>query len=207
VSDFLLNSIVAPAQLEAMGALARKTPLGAFAEIGVYRGGSAKVLYDIAVAQDRELHLFDTFTGIPFATPGLDKHEVGEFAVDPGFEHKLREALPLAWIYVGTYPETHGDDLPPMAFVHVDCDQYTSYKAVLALMWPLLVPGGIMLFDDYPYLGGAKKAVEEHFDPKDLGRCGQRFYAIKGEDGKIGIPHTVTALHMPYSTYHKPLGR
>jgi hypothetical protein len=204
VSDYPLSSLVPPAQLEAMGALARKTPPGAFAEIGVYRGGSAKVLYDIAQEQDRELHLFDTFKGIPFQTPGLDRHEVGNFAVEPGFEHVLREALPLAWIYVGTYPETHGDDLPPMAFVHVDCDQYTSYKAALTLMWPLLVPGGIMLFDDYPYLGGAKKAVEEHFAPSDLGLCLQRYYVTKGEGGKVGISTPVTRVHMPY---HKPLGR
>jgi hypothetical protein len=46
-------------------------------------------------------------------------------------------------------------------------------------MWPLVVSGGILLFDDYPYLAGAKKAVEENFSIDELKTCAQRYYVVK----------------------------
>jgi O-methyltransferase len=172
------TSIVHPRQLEAMAELARRAPEGAFAEIGVFRGGSAEVLYRIALQQDRELHLFDTFTGTPNHVAGLDKHQVDAEFDAPGIEDKIRRLMPAAKLHVGIYPLTHPKVMPTLAFIHVDCDQYLGYKAVITKMWPLVCPGGIMLFDDYPYLGGAKQAVEEHFDPKSLFTCFQR-YGVK----------------------------
>ena len=175
----MFHSIVAPMQLAANARLAAVTPPGDFAEIGVFRGGSAATLYPIALTQGRTLHLFDTFTGTPYHTDGLDKHEIdGEFAA-PDAEAQIRAQMPKAKLYVGIYPDTHPAAMPPLAFIHCDCDQYTSYKAVIAKMWPLLVPGGVLLFDDYPYLEGAKRAVEEHFALDALRRCHQRFYVVK----------------------------
>lgn len=175
----LLPSIVAPAQLLANTRLAATTPPGDFAEVGVFYGGSAEMLYRIAQLQRRTLHLFDTFTGTPCAVPGLDKHEIGDEFAAPGAEEHIRAQLPEARLYVGVYPETHPKRLPPLAFVHCDCDQYDSYIAVIDNLWPLVVPGGILLFDDYPYLAGAKRAVEERFAVADLKLCHQRNYVVK----------------------------
>lgn len=175
----LLPSIVAPSQLVANTRLASTTPPGAFAEVGVYRGGSAALLYQVAQMQRRSLYLFDTFTGTPYSIDGLDKHKVdAEFAA-PGAEAQIRAQLPDAKLYVGIYPDTHPIAMPPLAFVHCDCDQYDSYIAVIERMWPLVVPGGILLFDDYPYLAGAKRAVEEHFAIADLKLCHQRYFVVK----------------------------
>jgi O-methyltransferase len=175
----MLPSIIAAKQLEAIVRLAESAPDGDFAEIGVYRGGSASHLYRVALAQGRQLHLFDTFTGTPFSIDGLDYHKIDDEFADDHAEQRIRALLPSAHLHVGIYPDTHPADLGPLAFIHCDCDQYESYRAVIDKMWPLVVPGGFLLFDDYPYLKGAKKAVEESFDPSDLRRCGQRFYAIK----------------------------
>ena len=176
----VIESIVAPQQLRAMADLALTAPPGAIAEVGVYKGGSAAYLYEVAQKQDRELHLFDTFTGTPVSIEGLDKHKVNdEFRPPADTELRLRDLLPLAFIYPGVYPGTHPEDLPPLAFIHVDCDQYDSYKAVIKYMWPLVVPGGMMIFDDYPYLAGAKKAVEEHFAAHELKKCHTRYYVVK----------------------------
>jgi O-methyltransferase len=176
----MLPSIVTPAQLDAMVKLALMAPPGDFAEVGVYQGGSAQRLYGAALSQGRRLHLFDTFTGTPYYTEGLDHHKINdEFCAPCGTIENIREMMPFARLYVGRYPETHPHDLGPLAFVHVDCDQYLSYRAVIGKMWPLLVPGGIMLFDDYPYLEGAKRAVEEKFDPRDLRVCHSRNYMVK----------------------------
>ena len=175
----MLPSIVGAPQLQAMQDLAKTVPPGAFAEIGVLNGGSAYRLYEVALMQGRELHLFDTFCGTPFFAEGLDHHKIdAEFAVPDAPKH-IAKLMPMAKLHIGTYPETHPKDLRDVAFVHCDCDQYESYCAVIRHMWPLVVPGGMMLFDDYPYLEGAKVAVAEHFDIKTLRKCHQRYYVVK----------------------------
>jgi hypothetical protein len=152
-------------------------PGGAFVEVGVYQGGSAYELWLIAQKQRRAVHLFDTFVGMPFCGP-LDRHPIGDFGdVDLA---SIRDAMPTARFHVGVYPDTHPADLGPLSFIHCDCDQYASYRAVIDMLYPLLMPGGILLFDDYPYLPGAKQAVEESFalwQLRDTGNC--RYYVVK----------------------------
>jgi O-methyltransferase len=165
--------------------LASETPAGDFAEVGVYQGGSAQRLYEVAMPQGRGLHLFDTFTGTPCHIEGLDKHKIDDEFAAPFTIKAIKTFLPLADLYIGIYPQTHPTSLNNLAFVHCDCDQYESYRAVIDLMWPLIVPNGILLFDDYPYLLGAKKAVEESFAVETLGKCGERYYVRKGD----GVAH------------------
>lgn len=172
-------SIIAQGQIEAMKTLARTTPPGDFAEVGVFHGGSAYHLYEVALRSGRELHLFDTFTGTPYHTPGLDHHKIdAEFAAAEAPE-RIRKLMPTAHLHIGIYPSTHPEGLKDLAFVHCDCDQYLSVKAVIDHMWPLVVPGGIMIFDDYPYLEGARKAVDDAFGATELKKCAARFYMQK----------------------------
>jgi hypothetical protein len=51
------------------------------------------------------------------------------------------------------------------SFIHLDCDIYSSYKTCLPLAYQALVPGGIMLFDEYrsPVWPGATQAIDEFF--------------------------------------------
>lgn len=175
----MFQSIVAPGQLSAMATLVRNLPPGAIVEVGVYHGGSAAVLYPIALAQARPLHLFDTFTGTPFHTEGLDRHKIDREFADNTAEAHIRTMMPQAKLHVGIYPDTHPANLTDIAFIHCDCDQYLSYRAVIDRLWPLVVPGGAMLFDDYPYLAGAKKAVEESFSQAELLTCLGRQYVVK----------------------------
>jgi O-methyltransferase len=53
-------------------------------------------------------------------------------------------------------------------FVHLDCDLYDSYKTCLAFFYPRLVPGGIILLDEYndPPWPGCNKAVDEFLQGK-----------------------------------------
>ena len=176
----LLPSIVAPRQINALVSLAANTPDGCFVEVGVYRGGTASHLYQVAQRQHRDLYLFDTFSGTPYCVEGLDRHRIDkEFAAEttPAL---IEQFLPEAKVYVGIYPETHPIGLKDIAFIHCDCDQYESYVAVIEHLWPLLVDGGILYFDDYPYLLGAKKAVEAKFTIGSIRPCEARFYVIKG---------------------------
>jgi len=55
-----------------------------------------------------------------------------------------------------------------VAGVLFDCDLYESYKLVLDVFWPRLVPGGWFYFDEYYSLKfpGARTAVDEFFADK-----------------------------------------
>jgi hypothetical protein len=58
--------------------------------------------------------------------------------------------------------------MPAIAFAHVDCDQYQSVHETIEALSPLMVPGGVMWFDDAPCLPSAALAVQQAF-PGD--RC------------------------------------
>ena len=154
------NSLISPETVYQMCAVASETPPGAFVEFGVYKGGSAYWLAKVAEIQDRELHLFDTFTGIPYAQDG-DVHQIGDFSETS--EKKVRELIPMAHFHVGIFPETMPDYLPKIAFLHIDADQYQSYVHAIRLFSPLMLKGGIMWFDDYNCLPAANKAIDEAF--------------------------------------------
>lgn len=154
------QSLISPVTIAQMCRLAATTPPGAFAEFGVYKGGSAARLAEVAREQGRELHLFDTFTGMPISGPG-DSHMVGDFADTS--EQAVRALIPDAIFHVGVFPATAPADMPRIAFFHIDADQYQSYMDAIAWAAPLMVPGGVMWFDDCASLPSADRAVLECF--------------------------------------------
>lgn len=144
---------------------------GDVAEVGVYKGGTAKLLAEaFACRPDKTVHLFDTFEGMPRTDPKMDLHHAGDFT-DTSLEavqKQLRDNR-NARFYKGFFPETAG----PVAgnrfcLVHVDADIYQSVKDCCAFFYPRLEKAGIMIFDDYGFSScpGARKAVDEFFADK-----------------------------------------
>jgi O-methyltransferase len=158
--DILPLSLLSEAALRKLLALAADTPDGCFVEFGVYRGGAAWHLARLAAQQERALHLFDTFTGIPERSVHDLQHKIGDFG-DTDVD-AVMALIPSAIFHVGVFPQTMVET-GPIAFVHVDCDQYVSCLAAIEQFVPRLVPGGIMLFDDYNATHGVTKAVNETF--------------------------------------------
>ena len=156
---------------ESMLRLAAETPPGCFVEFGVYQGGSAWRLAQLAVAQGRECHLFDTFTGIPERSD-IDIIPVGHLG-DVDLEG-VKKLIPTAIFHVGVFPDTM-TDIGPIAFAHVDCDQYRSCVAAIERFMPLLVEKGIMLFDDYNVTPGVRKAVDDACGAIQFTREGKAF--------------------------------
>lgn len=161
------QSNIAEHILIAMCQKAAATPPGVFIEVGVWRGGSAYRLALLAVAQVRRCYLFDTFTGIPYASPGKgDSHRVGDFS-DTSLAQVSRDLAPTGAVIIpGVFPESViGSELDrqmgPIAFAHLDVDQYQSYRAALLWLYHRMVPGGVVWLDDYDCLAGAKRAVDE----------------------------------------------
>ncbi len=146
---------------------------GDVAELGVYKGGSAKMT--ARILQDKSsaktLYLLDTFTGMPPLTnEEYDSHRAGDF-VDTtihGVREYLKECENVEFVQ-GLFSHT----LPTLtnrkfSFVHIDADIYSSMKEACEFFYSKLPVGAVMLFDDYgsPTCIGAKKAVDEFFADK-----------------------------------------
>lgn len=155
------TSLIRDAVLEELVDVARECPPGDFVEVGVYQGGSAFYLAEVARNTGRRLFLFDTFTGMPFQDAAVDHHRPGEFA-DCSLE-AVQKSIPDAIYKVGVFPETLTPDVGPIALAHIDCDQYRSIWDCCERLSPLMVPGGVMVFDDPDALAGAKRALEDFF--------------------------------------------
>ncbi len=154
-------SLINPEQLAQLCRFAATMPAGDFVEVGVYRGGSAVRIAEVAREQGRVLWLFDTFTGTPCQSEFDIHHKVGAFA--DCSEADVRALIPEAKIVVGDCRKTlKKAKTGPVAFAHVDCDQYESIRACILGLGPRMVPGGVMWFDDYGAgLIGADRAIDE----------------------------------------------
>ncbi len=139
---------------------------GDLVEIGVYRGGTALLMAETLGDSTQQLHLFDTFCGMPASNPVIDLHRSGDFA-DTSIE--AVSALLSDHANVHLHPGLFPDSLPRdwankrFALVHVDVDIYASALACCRFFYPRLSPGGAMIFDDYgfPSCPGVRLAVDE----------------------------------------------
>lgn len=162
-------SLVDPQVIQAMKNLASSTPTGNFVEVGVYKGGTAWHLAEVAKSQNRDLYLYDTFSGIPHRGD-LDSHRVGDFS-DTSVE-TVRNRIPYAQVIQGIFPQT----MVPMgdiSFAHLDCDQYQSVFESSQALIPFMVKGGIIWFDDVFCLEGATEAFKQLFSWPPHTVCGK----------------------------------
>ena len=154
-----------------------QTP-GEIWECGVYRGGTAGMLAHLIkdLRPNNTLRLFDTFTGF---TGTLDsdllEHEREMFSGtfnDTSANiviNKIKAILPDTNIHIGYIPDTFiGLENCEISFAHIDTDSYKSYIDCLNFIWPRLVLGGIIVFDDYGACRGAFDAVNEFFSDKKV---------------------------------------
>lgn len=171
-----MKSLISDIVLDDLQQTAAKTPYGSIVEVGVFQGGSALRLYQVAREQKRFLYLYDTFEGIPFKD-AIDSHMVGDFKECS--YHAIASAFSGAIVVQGVFPAS-AKTMPPIAFAHLDCDQYKSVYESIEYLVPRMVEGGIIWFDDYGCLAGATKAVEDLI-PKHLLRqadCGKTYIVV-----------------------------
>jgi hypothetical protein len=145
---------------------------GCVVEVGVYQGGTAYFLDQWAQHRGRECYLYDTFCGMPYAEPG-DSHQIGDFADTTAMA--VKELIPHAHVIPGIFPSS-AVAMPPIAFAHIDVDQYRAYKESCAYLDPLMAPGSVMWFDDADVLPAAGKAVFEMYGQRVVKfPCGDRW--------------------------------
>lgn len=147
---------------------------GDVAEVGVYKGGTSRLLAKTTEATNRVVHSFDTFSGLPQPDPGKDLHHEGQFNVSLENVKTYLSDCKNVRLYPGFFPDT-ADGISKLLFslVHIDVDIYQSVMDSCIFFYPRLEKSGIMVFDDYGFLScpGAKMAVDEFFDDKPEVPC------------------------------------
>jgi len=149
---------------------------GAFVQCGVWKGGSAAVLADLAERSDRRLFLFDSFQGCPppgpndvsvHGRPGLAGEAAAAMQDVTGLLRRLGMNMNRhVWIYPGWFDRTVPDTaavIGRIALLHLDCDWYDSVRSCMASLYPRVVSGGYVVVDDYFYWRGARMAVGDYF--------------------------------------------
>jgi hypothetical protein len=127
-------------------ALASAPPQGHCMEFGVFAGGTIRFIGKRL--SDRTVHGFDSFEGLPEPWAG---YSFGRRAFDtkgrlPRVPSNVR--LHRGW-FEDVLPEWLRTHSGPAAFMHIDCDLYSSTRTVLKLLGDRIVPGTIILFDEY----------------------------------------------------------
>jgi O-methyltransferase len=140
---------------------------GDFAELGVYQGGSARLIHHYA--PERVLHLFDTFSGFD-AREIARPEQKGQFA-DTSVAAVLKRIAPLnanVIPHVGRFPDSVPEELRSrrVAFVHLDADLFAPIIAGLEFFYPRTSRGGVVVVHDYNAWPGARCAVDEFFADK-----------------------------------------
>jgi hypothetical protein len=139
---------------------------GNFAEFGVYRGGCAfMMLATTAPSPPRKLYLFDTFAGIPETHLAERERSLGLAGRHADTSVRYVEQRLGRWperfeICAGDVFETLPTiETGPLAFAHVDLNTSAPTQRVLEYLYPRLVTGAIIVFDDYGY--GWEDCVDE----------------------------------------------
>lgn len=143
---------------------------GSIAEFGVASGATTRML--ARLAPNRRVWAFDTFEGMPREdyTEALDYHNPpGKFNPHKTVEELFRGVKNITPV-IGRFADTlDGLTMHPKIFLaYIDCDYYASHKQVLEWLPSRLLPGAMLVFDDYKNCPGAKKAIDEFVEKYNL---------------------------------------
>ena len=147
---------------------------GAVAEVGVYKGGSAKLICE--AKGSKPLYLFDTFLGTPEVKKIDERPSAVVFAASlrelqtaslEEAQANLRDCQDV-YFYKGWFPHSADDRVKnaKFSFVHLDVDGYESTLQSLQFFYSRLTRGGIIISHDYIWIPGVRKAVDEFFRDK-----------------------------------------
>lgn len=149
---------------------------GDYVECGVWRGGMSAAIAEV-LGNERRVHLFDSFEGLPPAKEIDGKAAIAwqQNTNSPGYydnctaeESYAHAAMKLAGHkHYKTYRGWFENTLPtydgrPIGILRLDGDWYDSIKTCLDNLFPHVVPGGIIILDDYYTWDGCARAVHDY---------------------------------------------
>ena len=140
---------------------------GAFAELGVHTGETAKVLHYMDTK--RPFYLFDTFDGFDKKDLAIEEQNDVRFSTS-NFANTSIEKVKKhingnenLIFKPGFFPDTtEGLEDEIFSLVHIDADLYAPTLAALNYFYPKLSKGGVIIIHDYNHnWDGIPKAVNE----------------------------------------------
>lgn len=159
---------------------------GTLVECGVWRGGAVAIMalahLHSASSPWRQLHLFDSWQGLPEPDAKLDGKSAVEFAggADSGalrsvdrcvasleetrdlLEKEVRYPANLIHYHSGWFQETlPRTEVGEIALLRLDGDWYESTRVCLEHLYSSVVSGGVVVLDDYGLWAGCRKATDE----------------------------------------------
>jgi hypothetical protein len=142
---------------------------GDIIECGVYQGGTSLLLASMLQLYGirKKVYLLDSFAGLPAPDRRFDSYySAGWLRADEKTLRSHIERLGLSSYCVvkkGWFKDTLKEmgENQRFCFVHVDCDLYDSCNDCLTYLYPKVVDGAPIVFDDYyDSSGGVQKAVD-----------------------------------------------
>ena len=132
---------------------------GGILEVGVWRGGTGALMAKRALlsGSDASVYLCDTFEGVVKAGVRDTYYKGGEHAdTTQQVVEGLLRTLDIANVRIlkGVFPNETAHLIDPAArfrLCHIDVDVYQSAKDAMAWIWDRMVPGGVVVYDDYGF--------------------------------------------------------
>ena len=119
---------------------------GMILEFGVFKGGTINFI--AGLHPEREIHGFDSFEGLPTAWAGTG-HEKGAFFAGGRLPRVAKNVTLHKGFFDASLPGWAERHAGPIAFLHVDCDLCSSTRTVFDILRDRIVPGTIIVFDEY----------------------------------------------------------
>jgi predicted O-methyltransferase YrrM len=165
-------------------ALSRAPTTGLVLEFGVEKGAS---LRHLASLRSGDVHGFDSFEGLPGDWSGT-KEGAGAFSL----KGRLPQVPANAKLHVGwfdkTLPPFLADHAQTAALIHIDCDIYVSTAVVFEQLRSRIVPGTVIVFDEYFNYPGWRaheyKAFQEFVAATGLT---YRYLGFSAEKGHVAV--------------------
>lgn len=173
-------------------AIRHVTLQGLWLEFGVSNGASLRV---IAEQTQARIYGFDSFEGLPedwVRGEGRPTLRRGSFRGSP--EAVSPHVTLVSGLFANTLPRFFAENSEVVAFMHVDCDIYTSTQTVLRSLRYKLVPGTVIVFDElfnYPNFADhemralLETAAEQGLEYEYLGYVNKRFPASSAASLKV----------------------
>ena len=117
---------------------------GLMLEFGVYKGNSVNFISEYHPM--RLVYGFDSFEGLP---EKWTRDPKGMYSLGGGLPRVRSNVCLIKGWFEETLPKFVKDHAEPCAFIHIDCDLYSSTKTVLNLLSDRIVPGTVIVFDAF----------------------------------------------------------
>lgn len=205
VWPYTLNGFITLVQVcDAIDGLNKSKINGSIVEMGCWNGGLGALIAWRSKKHNnhRTVWCFDSFEGLPeFSEADREKADKKGLVVRDGKSANLQSTgvfkaeinkvrdiskklgiddlvRPIKGWFQDTVPQTK-QNIGHIAFLYLDADIYESTKYCLNELYDLVVPGGMIILDDYETWTGSRQALYEFFSERKINPS-IRYYSYGG---------------------------